>query len=112
MTLDHVGRVEQALEQAGARYRSELYEGASHGYTMSDTAAYNEAAAERHFTELFALLDRTMRLRFRPAHSGSSSARPSGGAPCATDRAKAIAVGRALPGLGRSAPISFQPGGS
>jgi hypothetical protein len=27
---------------------------------MSDTAAYNEAAAERHFTELFALLDRTI----------------------------------------------------
>ena len=41
------------------QYRSELYEGAAHGYSMSDTAAYNEAAAERHFTELFALLDRT-----------------------------------------------------
>jgi hypothetical protein len=27
---------------------------------MSDTAAYDEAAAERHFTELFALLDRTI----------------------------------------------------
>ena len=31
-----------------------------HGYTMSDTAAYDEAACERHFTELFALLDRTL----------------------------------------------------
>jgi hypothetical protein len=27
---------------------------------MSDTAVYNEAACERHFTELFALLDRTL----------------------------------------------------
>jgi len=52
--------LEQALEEAGVRYRSELYEGAAHGYTMSDTAAYDEAAAERHFTELFALLDRTI----------------------------------------------------
>ena len=30
---------------------------------MSDTAAFNEAACERHFAELFALLDRT----FEPA---------------------------------------------
>ena len=60
MTPEHVAALEQALEQAGVRDRSELYEGAAHGYTMSDTAAYDEAAAERHFTELFALLDRTI----------------------------------------------------
>ncbi len=60
MTPDHVAALEQALEEAGVRYRSELYAGAAHGYTMSDTAAYDEAAAERHFTELFALLDRTI----------------------------------------------------
>jgi len=60
MPPEHIARLEQALADAGARYRSELYEGAAHGYTMSDTAAYDEAAAERHFTELFALLDRTI----------------------------------------------------
>jgi carboxymethylenebutenolidase len=60
MTPEHRAALEQALEEAGVRYRSELYEGAAHGYTMSDTAAYDEAAAERHFTELFALLDRTI----------------------------------------------------
>jgi len=60
MTPEQVTVLEQALEEAGVRYRSELYEGAAHGYTMSDTAAYDEAAAERHFTELFALLDRTI----------------------------------------------------
>jgi carboxymethylenebutenolidase len=27
---------------------------------MADTPAYDEAAAERHYTELFALLDRTV----------------------------------------------------
>ena len=60
MTTENIATLEQALEDAGVRYRSELYEGAAHGYTMADTAAYNEAAAERHFTELFALLDRTV----------------------------------------------------
>jgi carboxymethylenebutenolidase len=60
MTPEHVAALEQALQEAGVRYRSELYEGAAHGYTMSDTAAYDEASAERHFTELFALLDRTI----------------------------------------------------
>jgi carboxymethylenebutenolidase len=60
MTPEHVAALEQALDQAGVRYRSELYEGAAHGYTMSDTAAYDEVAAERHFTELFALLERTI----------------------------------------------------
>lgn len=42
-------------------HRSELYPGAHHGYTMSDTPAYDEQAAERHFTALFDLLDRTLR---------------------------------------------------
>jgi carboxymethylenebutenolidase len=60
MTPEHVAALEQALEEADVRYSSELYEGAAHGYTMSDTAAYDEAAAERHFSELFALLDRTI----------------------------------------------------
>ena len=41
-------------------YRSEVYEGAAHGYTMADTSMYDEGAAERHFDALFALLDRTI----------------------------------------------------
>jgi carboxymethylenebutenolidase len=60
MTPENVAALEQALDDVGARYRSELYEGAAHGYTMSDTAAYDEAAAERRFSELFGLLDRTI----------------------------------------------------
>jgi len=42
------------------RYRSELYGDAAHGYTMADTPSYDEAAAERHYTALFELLDRTL----------------------------------------------------
>jgi len=60
MTAEHIATIERALDDAGANYRSDVYEGAAHGYTMADTAMYNEAAAERHFAELFALLDRTV----------------------------------------------------
>lgn len=60
MTPENIATLEQSLTEAGVTHRSELYEGATHGYTMADTAAYNEAAAERHFVELFALLGRTI----------------------------------------------------
>lgn len=60
MTAENIATVEGALGDAGVTFRSELYEGAAHGYTMADTAAYDEAAAERHFAELFSLLDRTV----------------------------------------------------
>ena len=59
MTAEHIATFERALEDTGARYRLEVY-GAQHGYTMADTAAYNEAARERHFRELRALLERTL----------------------------------------------------
>jgi carboxymethylenebutenolidase len=48
------------MDDAGLRHTTELYEGAQHGYTMSDMGAYNEAAAERHFKALFALLHRAV----------------------------------------------------
>lgn len=61
MTSQQIATLEAALDDAGTTYRSELYEGALHGYTMADTAVYDEAATERHFAELFALLERTLR---------------------------------------------------
>jgi carboxymethylenebutenolidase len=60
MTPEHIATVESALAGAGVTHRSELFAGAAHGYTMADTPAYDEGAAERHFTELFALLERTL----------------------------------------------------
>jgi carboxymethylenebutenolidase len=60
MNPEQIATLNDALEHAGVRYSAEVYEGALHGYTMSDTAVYNEAACERHFNELFALLDRTL----------------------------------------------------
>ncbi len=63
MTPDNIATLDAALDAAGVRHRTELYEGAMHGYTMADTAAYDEAAAERHYDALFALLDRTVATR-------------------------------------------------
>ena len=60
MTPDQIAVLDRALDQAGVSHRTELYVGALHGYTMSDTAAYDEAACERHFSELFALLERNL----------------------------------------------------
>jgi carboxymethylenebutenolidase len=55
-SAEQIKTLEEALEAAGLTYRSEVYEGAAHGYTMADTAAFNEPARERHFTALFDLL--------------------------------------------------------
>jgi carboxymethylenebutenolidase len=60
MNSEQIGALERALDEAGATYVSEIYEGAGHGYTMADTPVYNEAASERHFRELRSLLERTV----------------------------------------------------
>jgi carboxymethylenebutenolidase len=60
MTAEQITTLERTLEESGARYRSEVYEGAQHGYTMADTAAYHEPSRERHFSELRSLLDRAL----------------------------------------------------
>ncbi len=59
MSPEMITTAERALDEAGVTYRSEVYDGAPHGFTMADTPSYVEEAGERHFTELFALLDRT-----------------------------------------------------
>jgi hypothetical protein len=60
MTAENIATLDQAMDDAGVRHTTELYEGAQHGYTMSDMGAYNEAAAERQFMALFALLQRAI----------------------------------------------------
>lgn len=59
MTAENIAELERALQDAGVAFRAEVYAGAGHGYTMADTPVYDEAAAERHYDELFALLERT-----------------------------------------------------
>ena len=52
--------LEKTLSDAGVDHRCEVYEGALHGWTMPDAPVYNEAAAERHWKELFALYAATL----------------------------------------------------
>lgn len=59
-TPAQIATVEGALRTAGKEFRAAVYAGAQHGYTMADTPAYDEAAAERHYEELSALLSRTV----------------------------------------------------
>lgn len=60
MTPEQIATLEQALDAAGVRHRSEVYEGAHHGFTMADTPMYHEQGTERHWAALFDLLDRTL----------------------------------------------------
>jgi carboxymethylenebutenolidase len=60
MPPEAVAALGRALDEAGLTARNEVYPGAGHGYTMADTAVYDEAATERHFRELEALFARTL----------------------------------------------------
>ena len=57
---EQIAALDAALDEAGVEHTTEVYDGAAHGYTMSDTPAYDERAAERHFRALFDLLDRAL----------------------------------------------------
>lgn len=59
-TPEQIAAVEGALREAGKTFGAAVSEGAEHGYTMADTPAYDEAAAERHYEELFGLLSRAV----------------------------------------------------
>jgi carboxymethylenebutenolidase len=60
MSAEQIETFEHALDEAGRSYRAEVYEGVRHGYTMADGPAFDEAARERHYRELLALLKRTL----------------------------------------------------
>jgi carboxymethylenebutenolidase len=60
MPPEAVATIGEALESHGLTGTNVVYEGAPHGYSMADTSMYQEAAAERHFTELRALLERAL----------------------------------------------------
>ncbi|MET8180153.1 dienelactone hydrolase family protein [Streptomyces sp. NPDC005336] len=52
--------LEQALDAAGVTYTTEIYPGTVHGFTMSDTDAFNPAGLQRHWDRLLPLLGRTL----------------------------------------------------
>ena len=59
-TPEQIAAFDAALQAAGIDHRTAVYPGAVHGYAMADTAAYQQAAAERHYAELRELFARTL----------------------------------------------------
>ncbi|MFE0677435.1 dienelactone hydrolase family protein [Streptomyces sp. NPDC058867] len=60
LPVEQIERLEKALTEAGVRHRCEVYAGAHHGFTQSDTAAYDRQADDRHWTALLDLLARNL----------------------------------------------------
>ena len=55
MTAAQIDQLHAALDAAGTKYTGELYQGALHGWTMSDLPVFNAAASERHWQKMLAL---------------------------------------------------------
>jgi carboxymethylenebutenolidase len=60
MDPEQMGRLTRALADAHVRHTSELYVGAQHGWTQTDTPAYNEPSSERHWMRLLELFGRVL----------------------------------------------------
>lgn len=67
---EQAARLASALKDAGVDHRVEIWDGVAHGWTMRDFAIYDQAAAERHFDELVALLQETLLPPKRSAPEG------------------------------------------
>ncbi|WP_036554754.1 dienelactone hydrolase family protein [Nocardioides insulae] len=55
-----VAALGEALAATGRPFVNEVFPHAPHGYTMSDTSSWQEAATELHFAHLRALFERTL----------------------------------------------------
>ncbi|MFJ1798798.1 dienelactone hydrolase family protein [Streptomyces sp. NPDC088180] len=60
ITPEALGELNRSLDAAGVDYTSEVYPGTVHGFTMSDTDAFDPAALRRHWDRLLPLLSRTL----------------------------------------------------
>lgn len=56
-----IGQVDEALASFGVHFQTELYRGALHGFTSSDSPAYDAIADALHRKRLFTLLDETLK---------------------------------------------------
>ena len=55
MPKEAIEKFDRALASWGGRYKSEIYDGAHHGWTVPDNPAYHEPQAERAFKKLMEL---------------------------------------------------------
>ncbi|RKG70930.1 dienelactone hydrolase family protein [Corallococcus sp. CA054B] len=61
MPADAIRTLEEALKDAGVKYRSELYPGAQHGYSVPGTPQFNADVAETHWKRIEDLFGRTLK---------------------------------------------------
>ena len=60
MPPEQMEKVSTALKDAHVKFKTELYQGAAHGWTMSDLPVYNEAVERKHWEQLLQLYERTL----------------------------------------------------
>jgi carboxymethylenebutenolidase len=60
LTPEDLGELNEALDASGVVHTSEFYPGTVHGFTMSDTDAFDPAGLKRHWDRLLPLLHRTL----------------------------------------------------
>ncbi|MFG3223822.1 dienelactone hydrolase family protein [Kitasatospora sp. NPDC048194] len=63
LTPEALDELNRALDAAGVDHTSEIYPGTVHGFTMSDTDAFDPGALQRHWDRLLPLLDGALRPR-------------------------------------------------
>jgi len=60
LTPEALAELNRALDAAGVTHTSEIYPDSVHGFTMSDTAAFDAASLRLHWDRLLPLLGRTL----------------------------------------------------
>lgn len=60
MPPEQIARLQEALSAAGLTFTSEIYEGAIHGFTMSDMVVHDADAEQRHWDALLSLFRRRL----------------------------------------------------
>ncbi|HEX6340692.1 dienelactone hydrolase family protein [Umezawaea sp.] len=60
LSPEALGVLERALDAAGVQHACEVYPDAVHGFTMSDTDAFDAAALRRHWDRLLPLLEQSL----------------------------------------------------
>ena len=61
MPDEAIAKLDEALAAWGGQYESEVYEGAYHGWTVSDTPVYNPLQSEHAFEKLVELFGKTLK---------------------------------------------------
>jgi len=61
MPSEAIEKLDRALQSWGGTYASETYPDAKHGWTVPDSAAYNQARAERAFEKLIELFQSSLK---------------------------------------------------